>query len=118
MHREANLLEVVGALQVSRRFPCRLHCREQEREQDRDDRDHHQELDQCETRPHDAHSITSWDPMVETRADRTKNRFSWGGASGIPGSGNVLGREFGFSWFEGSAGHVERDISHSLARWN
>jgi hypothetical protein len=43
--RQAKLLEVVDALNA----PGRLHGRQQEGEQDRDDRDHHQQLDQRET---------------------------------------------------------------------
>ena len=39
--RPGRLLEVVLALHPSRRFPCRLHRREQQRDQNADDRDHH-----------------------------------------------------------------------------
>ena len=49
VHSHADLLEVVQALRAAGRLARRLHCGQQERDQDRDDSDHHQELDQGET---------------------------------------------------------------------
>ncbi len=45
---QADLLEVVGALDAAGCFTRRLDRRQQERDQDRDDRNDHQELDQRE----------------------------------------------------------------------
>jgi hypothetical protein len=42
VHREAELLDVVDALDAAGRLAGRLHRRRQQRDQDRDDRDHHQ----------------------------------------------------------------------------
>ena len=49
MQAEAQLLEVVAALQASGRFARRLHGRQQERDQDADDRDDDQEFDERKT---------------------------------------------------------------------
>ena len=49
VHPQANLLEIVGALAPSGRFACRLHRRQQQRDQDPNDRNDHQELDQGKT---------------------------------------------------------------------
>ncbi len=46
MDRQANLLELIGALGAPRRLAGRLHRRQEQPDQDRDDRDHDQELDQ------------------------------------------------------------------------
>ena len=42
------LLQIVGALRPTGRFAACLHGRQQERDQDADDGDHHQEFDQRE----------------------------------------------------------------------
>jgi hypothetical protein len=47
---QAHLLELVFALRYIGGFPDFLHCRHQERDQDSDYGDHHQELDQGESR--------------------------------------------------------------------
>jgi hypothetical protein len=49
VHCQAELLEVVGALEAASRFPRRLNGRQQETDQHRDDRDHDQKLDQRES---------------------------------------------------------------------
>jgi hypothetical protein len=46
VQREAELLEVVGALDAAGRLSGGLDGRQQQRNQDGDDRDHHQKLDQ------------------------------------------------------------------------
>ena len=46
---QAELLEVVHALRAAGRLACRLHGGQEQRDQDRDDRDHDQQFDQCET---------------------------------------------------------------------
>ena len=43
---KTHLLQVIAALGPSGRFPSRLHCRQQQRDQDSNDGNHHQELDQ------------------------------------------------------------------------
>ena len=48
---QAELLEVVGALHPAGRLARRLHRGQQQRDQDADDRDHHQQLDQRKRRP-------------------------------------------------------------------
>ena len=49
--RQADLLQVVGALGPPRRFACGLHRRQEQGDQDCDDRDHHQQLDERESGP-------------------------------------------------------------------
>jgi hypothetical protein len=49
MEREANLPKMAFALVPSSRFARRLHCGQQQRDQDADDRDHDQQLNQRET---------------------------------------------------------------------
>ncbi len=49
MDREPDLLDVVGALDAPGGLARGLDGREQESDQDRDDRDHHQKLDQSKT---------------------------------------------------------------------
>ena len=48
---EAELPEVVGALDPVRRLPDALYRRHQQADEDGDDRDHHQQLDQREPAP-------------------------------------------------------------------
>src|SRR5205814_6594243 len=48
---QGELLQVVGALNPPRGLPSRLHRREQQRDQDRNDCDDDEELDQRETTP-------------------------------------------------------------------
>jgi hypothetical protein len=48
VHRPADLLQVVDALHPPRRLARRLNGGQEERDQDRDDRDHDQQLDECE----------------------------------------------------------------------
>jgi hypothetical protein len=48
MHREADLLELVGARHAPPRRPGRLNRRQQEPDQDPDDRDHDQEFNESE----------------------------------------------------------------------
>ena len=50
VHRQADLLEVVDALHAPGRLPRRLHGGQEQRDQDRDDRDHDQQFDQRESR--------------------------------------------------------------------
>jgi hypothetical protein len=45
------LFQVVAALGAAGRLPRRLHGREQQGDQDRDDGDDNQQLDQCESGP-------------------------------------------------------------------
>ena len=47
--RQADLLEVVGALDAAGRLAGRLHGRQEQGDQHGDDRDDHQQLDQRET---------------------------------------------------------------------
>ena len=49
VRRNANLLKVVHALSAASRLAGRLHCREQQRDQDSDDGDNHQEFDKCKS---------------------------------------------------------------------
>ena len=46
---QADLFEVVGTAQATRGLAGRLHGRQQQADQDRDDGNHHQQLDQRET---------------------------------------------------------------------
>ncbi len=46
--RQADLLHVIHALGTVRRFPCRLHGGQQQRDENADDRDHDQQLNQRE----------------------------------------------------------------------
>jgi len=48
-HRKRRLLEIVHALDSTRRLARRLHCREQHSDECADDRDHDQQFDQRET---------------------------------------------------------------------
>ena len=48
MHRQAELLEVVGALRPAGRLASRLDRGKQQRDQHRDDGDDDQEFNQCE----------------------------------------------------------------------
>ena len=52
---QADLLEVVDALDPPRRLAGRLDGRQQQGDQDRDDRDHHQQFDQREGRSSSRH---------------------------------------------------------------
>ncbi len=65
---ETDLLEVVGATDPPRGLSGRLNGRQQQRDQDGDDRDHHQELDQCETRTPHFHDCLLRRPRVDTRS--------------------------------------------------
>ena len=49
MHGQGQLFQVVLALQLACRLARRLDRRKQQRDQDADDRDHHEQLDQCKT---------------------------------------------------------------------
>ena len=49
MQRQADLMEIVGTFQATRRLTRRLHRWQQERDEDPNDRDHDQELDEAET---------------------------------------------------------------------
>ena len=51
MQRQADLLEVIGALGPPGRLPRRLDRRQQQGNQDADDGDHHQKLDQRKAFP-------------------------------------------------------------------
>jgi hypothetical protein len=46
--RQRNLLQVIRALGPPGRLPGRLHRRQEQRDQDTDDGNHHQQFDQCE----------------------------------------------------------------------
>jgi len=48
VQRQTDLLEIIAALQPSRRLARRLHRWKQQRNQNADDRDHHEQLHQCE----------------------------------------------------------------------
>jgi hypothetical protein len=48
VHSQANLLKIVRALSPPRCFAGRLHSRQEQRNQHRDNRDHYQQLDQSE----------------------------------------------------------------------
>ena len=50
MLSQSDLLQIVHALEAPRGLACRLHGRQQQRNQDGNDCDHHQELDQREPR--------------------------------------------------------------------
>ena len=70
VHRQAELLEVVDALRPPRRLAGRLHGGQQQGDQDGDDRDHHQQLDQRETRTprsDSTHRTTPWMRMEEKK---------------------------------------------------
>jgi hypothetical protein len=47
-HGNRQLMQVVGALNSPRRFPCRLHGRKKQGHQDADDGDNHQQLNERE----------------------------------------------------------------------
>jgi hypothetical protein len=49
MKREAKVLQIVRTLGASCRFASGLNCRQQQRDEDPDDRDHHQQLHQRES---------------------------------------------------------------------
>jgi hypothetical protein len=51
VHRDTELFELVRALHPPRRLAGRLHRRQQERDQDANDRDHHEQLDERESPP-------------------------------------------------------------------
>jgi hypothetical protein len=51
VNRDAELLQVVRALRPGGGLADLLNGREEEADQDRDDRDHHQQLDQREAAP-------------------------------------------------------------------
>ena len=65
MQGQADLLEVVGALSPSRGLASRLDRRQEQGDQDRDDRDHHQQLDQ---RKRSAFQHVSAPPIRDGRA--------------------------------------------------
>jgi hypothetical protein len=48
VQREADLFQVIGALRAAGRLAGGLHGRQQERDENGDDGDHHQQLDQGE----------------------------------------------------------------------
>ena len=48
---EPDLFEIVGALNPPRRLARSLDGRQEQRDQDRDDRDHDQQLDECKPQP-------------------------------------------------------------------
>ena len=54
---ESNLLEVVDALGSASGLACRLHRRQQQGNQDRDDRDHDQEFNECKSATHGIISV-------------------------------------------------------------
>ena len=72
MNRQADLLEIVLALQPSRRLARRLHGRQQQGDENADDGDDHQKLNECKT---DflmtilAHALTSRRIELESTAD-------------------------------------------------
>ncbi len=49
MKRQADLLQVIGALHASSSFAGRLHGRQQQPDQDADDGDDHQEFNESKT---------------------------------------------------------------------
>ncbi len=49
VERDADLFEIVGALNSPRCFPRDLHRGQEQRDQNRDDRDDDEQFDQCET---------------------------------------------------------------------
>ena len=51
VHRQADLLQVVGALHPAGRLARRLHGRQQQGDQHADDRDHDEQFDQGERWP-------------------------------------------------------------------
>jgi len=69
---EPDLFQIVHALQPPRGFAGRLHGRQKQRDQDRDDGDHHQELDQREpgTAAADAGAVSRLDSRLERREVR------------------------------------------------
>ena len=73
LHGEPELLQVVHALGPPRRLARRLHCRQEQRDQDGDDGDHHQKFDQGEgaTFPHH-----QGDPQDENEKDES-GRVQW-----------------------------------------
>jgi hypothetical protein len=61
MHCKTKLLQIVRALHAPGGLACRLHGREQQRDQDGDDRDDHQELDQGKSSASDSiHLVFLW----------------------------------------------------------
>jgi hypothetical protein len=50
-HPQANLVQMTQAVHPPSRFTRPLHRRQQQTDEHRDQRDHHQELDQRESRP-------------------------------------------------------------------
>jgi len=54
---DADLLEIVATLRAARGFAGGLHGRQQERDQNRDDRNHNQQFDQSETSTHSRHEM-------------------------------------------------------------
>ncbi len=55
VHRQPDLFQIIGALRPPRRLACRLDRGQQQRNQDRDDRDHDQEFDEREPRTTNDH---------------------------------------------------------------
>jgi hypothetical protein len=49
MERKSQLLHVVFALRSPSSFASLLNCRKKQSDKDRDDRDHNQQFDQCES---------------------------------------------------------------------
>ena len=70
VHSDDLLLEVVGALHAGGGFADLLHGGEQQPDQDRDDRDHDQQLDQRERRGRDAGRFSG---EMRMRPDGTKH---------------------------------------------
>jgi hypothetical protein len=50
VNAQTDLLQIAFAAHAAGRFAGLLHCRQQERDEDADDRNHHQQLDQCKAR--------------------------------------------------------------------
>ena len=44
VQRQVKLFEIVGTLRAAGRFPGGLHCRQEQRDEDADDGDHHKQL--------------------------------------------------------------------------
>ena len=49
LNRHAKILEIIQTLSLAASLSGTLHCRQQERHEDADDRDDHQQFDQCES---------------------------------------------------------------------
>jgi hypothetical protein len=90
MDRDADLFEVVLTLGPGGRLPDFLHGRHQEGNQDRDDRDDHQQLDQREADASRAEAEGIHGVVSEAKKNMNERRVD----QGSPSSGNLINLEY------------------------